>query len=461
MPESSPSPLCKRIPDDIIAYVDGTAVPVGLFLASAAALATRLPARPTVINLSTDRYQFLLGFCAAVIAGQCTLMPPNRQRQTLLQTAKSYPDSYILGGDRVDGLEYFPIEAKVSDAGRRQAPMIADDQLCAVVFTSGSTGEAQPNRKSWRTLRLGTVSNASLVLDIHDRTLNVVATVPPQHMWGFEMSILLPLFARVSVSSRTPFFPGAIASALRELPRPRALVSSPAHLSAFLDAEAGAVEIDRIYSATAPMSAESTRRLEAAFAARLIEVFGCSESGIIAARRLLENEAWNLADAFQLKSDGMRTQIVADHLVEAVPLNDRIEILEGHRFRWLGRDADMVNIAGKRGSLADLNQRLLALPGVSDGVIFLPDGDARRLAALVVAPNLQPADILSELRDSIEPAFLPRPIFRVPSLPRQETGKLSRQAVLELFGELRQTRQAEKDDENEQAPRNQANTRGD
>jgi acyl-coenzyme A synthetase/AMP-(fatty) acid ligase len=157
----------------------------------------------------------------------------------------------------------------------------------------------------------------------------------------------------------------------------------------------------------------------------------------------------------------MRTQIVADHLVEAVPLNDRIEILEGHRFRWLGRDADMVNIAGKRGSLADLNQRLLALPGVSDGVIFLPDGDARRLAALVVAPNLQPADILSELRDSIEPAFLPRPIFRVPSLPRQETGKLSRKAVLELFGELRQTRQAEKDDENEQAPRNQANTRGD
>jgi acyl-coenzyme A synthetase/AMP-(fatty) acid ligase len=114
----------------------------------------------------------------------------------------------------------------------------------------------------------------------------------------------------------------------------------------------------------------------------------------------------------------------------------------------------MVNIAGKRGSLAAINQRLLALAGVSDGVVFLPDGNARRLAALVVAPTLQPADILSGLRDSIEPAFLPRPIYLVPSLPRQETGKLSQQAVLALFGKLQQTRQAERDDEDEQAPRN-------
>ena len=93
----------------------------------------------------------------------------------------------------------------------------------------------------------------------------------------------------------------------------------------------------------------------------------------------------------------------------------------------------MINIAGKRGSLADLNHRLLAIPGVNDGVIFIRENSPERTAALVVAPRLHAADIIGELKSQIDPAFLPRPVLMVPCLPRQETGKLAKKAVQELF----------------------------
>ena len=41
--------------------------------------------------------------------------------------------------------------------------------------------------------------------------------------------------------------------------------------------------------------------------------------------------------------------------------------------------------------------------------------------------------ILDALREAIDPAFLPRPLYLVPMLPRQETGKLARKMVLDLF----------------------------
>jgi acyl-coenzyme A synthetase/AMP-(fatty) acid ligase len=115
-------------------------------------------------------------------------------------------------------------------------------------------------------------------------------------------------------------------------------------------------------------------------------------------------------------------------------LQDVVELLPERRFALRGRNADLLEIAGKRASLADLTQRVLALPGVLDAVVFQSDqADAcgvRRIAALVVAPQRSEADLLAELRRAIDPVFLPRPLRRLDALPRNETGKISRAALL-------------------------------
>lgn len=428
-------PLTSRKPDDIIAHVPGGEISVEEFVAQVTTLAGELPDHQYVINLASNRYLFLLGFCAAALAGQCTLMPPNRQRQTLRQLIEEYPDCYSFGETGIEKLQGFTtsIDQLTAEARPSAVPEIRADQLCAIAFTSGSTGASTPHPKYWETVRESSRSNARCYDIGRDAAAHMLATVPPQHMWGFETSILLPLFANVAISGDTPLFPQDIANAVALLPRPRTLVSSPIHLDALLQADLDAICIDHILSATAPLSQQLARELEARFGARVTEVFGCSEAGSMASRRTATESLWNIADAFQLEIGEDKVRVIAQHLPERVVLNDIIELVDGNRFRWLGRDLDMINIAGKRGSLAHINHKLTQIPGVIDGVVFLPDENSKRLAGLVVAPGMEPSAILQELKETVDPAFLPRPFYRVAMLPRQETGKLARKMVLQLF----------------------------
>jgi acyl-coenzyme A synthetase/AMP-(fatty) acid ligase len=126
-----------------------------------------------------------------------------------------------------------------------------------------------------------------------------------------------------------------------------------------------------------------------------------------------------------------------------VPLPDMIELRGAGRFLLHGRTTDLVNIAGKRTSLAHLNYHLNSIEGVRDGVFVVPEqqGEAvTRLAAYVVAPGLSSEALLSALRERIDSAFLPRPLHFVDALPRNETGKLPRQSLNRISAEAEQIR---------------------
>src|SRR5581483_7673544 len=123
------------------------------------------------------------------------------------------------------------------------------------------------------------------------------------------------------------------------------------------------------------------------------------------------------------------------HVPREVPFSDLVEMRGADAFTLAGRSADLVNIAGKRTSLAYLTHQLNAVPGVRDGVFFMPaerhDG-ITRLVAFAVAPSLRREELLAALRERVDPVFLPRPLYFVDSLPRNETGKLPREALVAL-----------------------------
>ena len=103
-----------------------------------------------------------------------------------------------------------------------------------------------------------------------------------------------------------------------------------------------------------------------------------------------------------------------------------------------GRLADLVNIAGKRSSLAYLNYQLNSIAGVLDGAFFHCDEAARcaprRHACGRVRgrPDARAGAHHRELRRRIDPVFLPRPLLLVPQLPRNATGKLPQEALQAL-----------------------------
>lgn len=428
-------PLISRQADEPLALIDQRSISAGQFLYQAGYLAERLPRGRHVINLCQDRYHFSLSFAAAIMAGRTTLLPPNRLPATINGLLERYPGSRVISDRTIPGLpraSVDPVSASLLESSTSLVPMIDAELPAAVVFTSGSTGPSSSIQKPWRTLHHSSLINAAEYGPGPALTYTV-ATVPAQHMWGLETSVLMPWFAPVCMSTGQPFFAADILAELARLPRPRALISTPVHLRSLAESGLEMLAIDYIYSATAPLGSPLAARLEAATGAELREIYGCSEAGCLARRRAAGDEPWQLFAAFDLETEGPRHRVVAAHLPEPVTLFDQIKLEADGRFRLAGRDQDQVNIAGKRASLVDLTQTLLEIPGVVDGVIFQPEdserGPVARLAALVVAPGLEAAEIRRQLSRRIDAAFMPRPLRRVAALPRAESGKLPRQAL--------------------------------
>jgi acyl-coenzyme A synthetase/AMP-(fatty) acid ligase len=264
----------------------------------------------------------------------------------------------------------------------------------------------------------------------------LVGTVPAQHMYGFESTVLLALLSGNAFSGERPFYPADICTALEVVPQPRVLISTPVHLRALLAAGVALPAVDLIVSATAPLDTGLAHEVEEKFQSRLLEIYGSTETGQIATRRTAQSPTWNLWPGVRLSAHEDRVFAQGGHVEQTTVMCDVIEIIGEEDFLLHGRTADLVNVAGKRSSFAYLNSQLHAIPGVVDGAFFLRESDSggstgvARLAAVVVAPSLNAAQLTEHLRRRIDPVFLPRPLLLVDELPRNATGKLPQQALL-------------------------------
>lgn len=305
-------------------------------------------------------------------------------------------------------------------------------------FTSGSTGAPSANPKTWGALVQTNTANLHALADLFgDRQASLVATVPPQHMYGMEMSVLLPMLGPFAVHPGRPFFPHDIAAALAEVAGPRLLVTTPVHLRALLEADIDLHALAAIVTATAPLPADLAGRAETRFGCEVHELFGSTETCVIAQRRTAHEDAWHLFEDLRLHPQPDGTRVERPSLQQPLLLADLVELVDGGRgFLLRGRQADLLEIAGKRASLGDLTRRLQSIDGVRDAAMLQADADAagvRRLIAIVVADAaVTDAAILGALRLTTDPVFLPRRIIRVEALPRNDTGKLPRDALLAL-----------------------------
>jgi acyl-coenzyme A synthetase/AMP-(fatty) acid ligase len=269
--------------------------------------------------------------------------------------------------------------------------------------------------------------------------MTVVATVPHQHMYGLEASIMLPLQHGMAFHVGRPLFPEDVRLALAEVPSPRMLVTTPLHIRACVTARLRLPPVECILSATAPLSSSFAKQAETLFHTTVYEVYGFTEAGSLATRRTIDESIWHVLDGITLHQESAGCSLHAPYLRGPIPFPDLVSLQGPHRFVLHGRGTDLVNIGGHRGSLSDLSQKLNEIEGVQDGVFFLPDdtgASVTRLIAFAVAPGKAAEHILSALRAVIDPLFLPRPLHLVPRLPRNETGKLTREALLGLMQDL-------------------------
>jgi acyl-CoA synthetase (AMP-forming)/AMP-acid ligase II/uncharacterized membrane protein len=429
-------PLLRlHAPDDAVARRRGESIAASSLLADAAALAAALPPGRQVLNLCRDRYHFLVSFAAALIARRLCLLPPGSGDAAIRDICRDFGElCCVADHDEVPaGVALLRPLGHPHAGAPRAMPAFPAEQPAAVVFTSGSTGHPAPHVKSW-----GSLARGALALGRHlgfgpALAPQIIGTVPPQHMFGLEATVMLPLQWRGAVDAGRPLLPSDVKAALDAVPEPRWLMTTPLQLRACVD---DALELRGalrgVISSTMPLDATLAQAAEAMWDCPVEEIYGSSETGMMALRRSASGPTWTLCEGLSFDAESGATRVRGGHLDAPFTLTDRIEFEGARSFRLLGRIGDMIKVAGKRASLEDLNARLRAVPGVADGVFYMPDG-ASRPVAFAVAASAGRAAIIEALRRDIDPVFLPRPLYLVDELPRAANGKITRDGLEALL----------------------------
>jgi acyl-coenzyme A synthetase/AMP-(fatty) acid ligase len=411
-------------------WLAGTALTRADLARHVTAVADALPDSRWFVNRCANRYHFAVAFLAVCVRGATNLLPPGVGAQATDELLAEYPGSRLIE----DAL----VASAIAGSGATQArlpgavPHIDDAHLAALVFTSGSTGKPRAHEKTWRMLAM---SARYCRMRLGERALNMVATVPAQHMYGLETSIFTLLAGDWALSDGNAFYPDEIVRALDAIPAPRLLVTAPYHLRHLLASPAALPRVDVVLSATAPLAQDLAREAEGRLGADVQEIYGCTEAGSMATRRTAHEEIWTPYPGLRFFVADGATSVRAEHLPGEIAVGDRIELFADGRFLLLGRDADMIKIGGRRGSLADIAARIATLRGVVDQVVFVPgEGETARPAALIVAPGRSASELRQELTALMDAVFVPRPMRVVDSLPRNALGKLSRERLLEMLG---------------------------
>lgn len=387
-----------------------------------------------------DRYEFTAALLGALDRQLIVALPPNARPETLkLLRSGGTVRSVLSDQDGVPGIDV----RRLMGTGARpiERPVLPAARPIVVVYTSGSTGAPLPCPKSAAQLLLE-AQGLARTFQI-SRGSSIVATVPPHHIYGLLFSVLVPLVSGASFCRETPFYADVVR---RIVARDRAsvLVSVPAHLRALgIMEREGTGTLTRIFSSGAPLGDETRAALAERFGWKITEVLGSSETGGIAWRDQ-GGAPYLVFDGIDVREgeDG-RLLLRSPYLPEAAPrpfaTSDRIAMVGEGTFRHLGRGDGVLKIGSTRVSIAELEERMLAVPGVKEAAVLAqaaPGGRGQETWAVVAieaGTKLDAAKVREALRAWLDPVVLPRRFRFVEALPRESTGKLRRDALLSLF----------------------------
>ena len=434
--------VSSRALGDTLVWQPGGAIPVARYCADARALADALPASGFIVNLCEDRYHYAVVLAACALSGRVSLQPSSQSLATLRQLTQDYPGAIAATDAPTPLPPELPAYAlaalgSLPHSACTRIPLIPAEATVTILFTSGSTGTPQPHAKTWGKLVASGRAEA-VALGLLRQAPVLVGTVPAQHSYGFESTFLLALHGGCSFWSGKPFYPQDLADAVARVAAPAMVVTTPYHLASVMASGVRLPPVARWLSATAPLDAALAAEVERRTGAPVHEIYGSTESSQLATRRTTDGSEWTLMPGVRLEQDGAGTTWAeGSHVEGRVALADVIALHADGRFTLQGRHADMVNLAGKRSSLAYLDHQLRTVAGVRDAAFFMPaeDGVHRvgRLVAFVVAPGCDPGALLAALRTRIDPIFMPRPLVPVDAIAHNATGKIARSTLEQLY----------------------------
>lgn len=406
-----------------------------------------------------DSYWFTVALLAVLHSAK-TAVIPGHSRESLLQEQRSRFDALL--SDKFVTLD-FPCLI----VGPGQQPMAATEtpllpvlsaDATVVLFTSGSRGQPREVVKPVASLDHEIAWLAALwgkrLAGCH-----LLSSVSHQHLYGLTFRIMLPMALGLSFSSALTQFPEQLAAHIAAHSREKryVFISSPAFLRR-LDIALPAFHCELVLSAGGLLPWNAACQAEQYYGVRLNEVYGSSETGVLAWRNCSRNnEPWQpfpgvrfSKDHKDLSDEKEKIWRVHSPLIpepEGLLLDDRLDFSPGEgRFHLCGRQDQIIKIEEQRISLSEVEHRLMQLSGVAEAAALTLSRSGRLYIGAVIvldAATTVPQGHRGEamltrawrqtLRQWLEPVALPRYWRIVTQMPLNSQGKRTCAQLQELF----------------------------
>ncbi len=348
----------------------------------------------------------------------------------------------------------------------------ADDDLAAIVYTSGTTGRSKGAMLTHANL----ASNARTLVEAWRFTSRdvLIHALPIYHVHGLFVGINVLLMAGGTMIFLPKFDPGEIVGLM---PRATTLMGVPTFYTRLLR-QAGlspeAVRSMRLFvSGSAPLLAETHREWRSRTGHAILERYGMTETGMNVSNPY---DGERVAGTVGLPLPGVEVRIADPETGEPVQDGEigMIEVRGPNVFKgyWrmpektaqefrggffvtgdlgtigpdgyvsiVGRGKDLIITGGLNVYPIEVEEKIDALPGVVEcAVVGLPHQDFGEAVTAVVATGGGPAPAESEVLEALEgelAAFKrPKRVIFVDELPRNTMGKVQKAALRAQYAAL-------------------------
>lgn len=311
------------------------------------------------------------------------------------------------------------------------------------LFTSGSSGTPKciektvglMDREAEVTTRLfGAVTEGAVVQ----------STVDPRHLYGLTFNIWFAFSAGRPIATTRRVYQ----EQLLTLPHPVALITTPTFMR-MLETTLAAPVLPFVLSAGGPLSDEAKATLTAWSPSTIYEIYGSTETGVVASRAHESNALanaqtpdWTLIDEAMLSETADGWVLTSPLLPTGVMmLDDQLKLTGERTFHLLGRRDRVVKIGEVRLSLTEIERVVERTLGLVIRALPVVHGE-RTLIGAVVNEALSPKwtgqlpdrrAVTQALHGTLDPLARPRLWRSVPDWPMNAQGKVETQRLLELF----------------------------
>lgn len=408
----------------------------------------------TVIAIQIGNHEEWASIFIACLRRRLVVLPleqsiSDQQRDAALEICKA--KAVVSAVPSGDSLQVFPLGAPDAAADWAGEPPVL------LKLTSGTT--AAPRAVRFQSAQL--LADCTQICDtmgISDVDLNF-GVIPISHSYGFS-NLLTPLVARgVPMVLSRDRLPRAV---LADLASTKATVfpGMPVFYQAFCEMEDIPLlrKLRLCISAGAPLAMAVAQQFRQKFGLPIHSFYGASECGGICydsdpkheeegfVGQPMKGVAIEMVDPDVSASRiRVRSAAVGDAYF---PESDEAKLGGGffvpddllkktaNGFRIVGRNSDLINVAGKKVNPVEVEAHLLRFSGVRQAVVFGRASVLRNeevAACVVVAPGVSESELLEFCRRELSGWQVPKRVFIVDAIPVTERGKVSRRKLARHF----------------------------